>query len=73
MVEVYNESVYDLLAMPEDGHQKLTIQKQGKDVVVPVSVIPYYYYYLWVQYLAILLLLCILYLSNEKAFESVYQ
>ena len=39
MVEVYNESVYDLLAMPEDGHQKLTIQKQGKDVVVPVSVV----------------------------------
>lgn len=37
MVEVYNESVYDLLAVPEDGHQKLTIQKQGKDVVIPVS------------------------------------
>jgi hypothetical protein len=36
MVEVYNESVYDLLAPPEDGREKLTIQKQGKDVTVPV-------------------------------------
>lgn len=37
MVEVYNESVYDLLVPPEDGHEKLTIQKQGRDVVVVVS------------------------------------
>ena len=37
MVEVYNEAVYDLLAAPEYGHEKMTIQKQGKDVVVQVS------------------------------------
>ena len=37
MVEVYNESVYDLLVPPEDGHEKLTIQSKGKNVSVPVS------------------------------------
>ena len=37
MVEVYNESIYDLLAPPDEGHEKLTIQKKGKDIVVPVS------------------------------------
>lgn len=37
MLEVYNESVYDLLAPPEDGREKLTIQKRGKDLHIPVS------------------------------------
>ena len=37
MVEVYNEAIYDLLAAPEDFHEKLTIQKKGKDIIVPVS------------------------------------
>ena len=37
MVEVYNECVYDLLVPPSEGHEKLQIQKKGKDVVVPVS------------------------------------
>jgi len=37
MVEVYNEAIYDLLASPEDFHEKLTIQKKGKDIVIPVS------------------------------------
>ena len=37
MVEVYNESVYDLLVSPEEGHEKLQLQKRGNDVVVPVS------------------------------------
>ena len=39
MVEVYNESIYDLLASPEDFHEKLTIQKKGKDIIVPVSMV----------------------------------
>ena len=39
MVEVYNEAIYDLLAAPEDFHEKLTIQKKGKDIIVPVSTI----------------------------------
>ena len=37
MVEVYNESVYDLLVSPEEGHEKLQLQKKGNDVIVPVS------------------------------------
>lgn len=37
MVEVYNEAIYDLLAAPEDFHEKLSIQKKGKDIIVPVS------------------------------------
>ena len=37
MVEVYNEAVYDLLVSPDEGHEKLVIQKRGKDIVVPVS------------------------------------
>ena len=37
IVEVYNECVYDLLVPPSEGHDKLQIQKRGKDVVVPVS------------------------------------
>ena len=40
MVEVYNECVYDLLVPPSEGHEKLQIQKKGKDVVVPVSDLP---------------------------------
>ena len=36
-MEVYNECVYDLLVPPSEGHDKLQIQKRGKDVVVPVS------------------------------------
>ena len=40
MVEVYNECVYDLLVPPSEGHEKLQIQKRGKDVVVPVSDLP---------------------------------
>ena len=36
MVEVYNEAVYDLLSPPEGVREKLTIQKQGKDMVVQV-------------------------------------
>ena len=36
MVEVYNESVYDLLVSPDEGHEKLTIQSKGKNVTVPV-------------------------------------
>ncbi len=37
MVEVYNEAVYDLLASPDEGHQKLQLQNKGKNVAVPVS------------------------------------
>ena len=37
MVEVYNESVYDVLVPPEEGHEKLQLQKKGNDVIVPVS------------------------------------
>lgn len=37
MVEVYNESVYDLLVSPDEGHEKLTIQNKGKNVTIPVS------------------------------------
>ena len=37
MVEVYNESVYDVLASSDDGHQKLQLQNKGKNVTVPVS------------------------------------
>ena len=44
MVEVYNESVYDLLVAPEEGHEKLQLQKRGNDVIVPVSSIVLYYY-----------------------------
>jgi sporulation protein YlmC with PRC-barrel domain len=39
MVEVYNESVYDLLVSPEEGHEKLQLQKKGNDVIVPVSIV----------------------------------
>lgn len=39
MVEVYNESVYDLLVSPEEGHEKLQLQKKGNDVIVPVSTV----------------------------------
>ena len=38
IVEVYNECVYDLLVPPSEGHEKLQVQKRGKEVVVPVSV-----------------------------------
>ncbi len=44
MVEVYNEAVYDLLVPPDEGHEKLTIQKQGKNVTVPVSSPPRPFY-----------------------------
>ena len=37
MVEVYNEAVYDLLVPLDEGHEKLQVQKRGKDVVIPVS------------------------------------
>lgn len=37
MVEVYNESVYDLLTSPSEVREKLQIQKNGKDIIVPVS------------------------------------
>ena len=37
IVEVYNECVYDLLVPPSEGHEKLQVQKRGKEVVVPVS------------------------------------
>ncbi len=37
MMEVYNESIYDLLVPPSEGHVKLQIHKKGKEVVVPVS------------------------------------
>ena len=37
MVEVYNESVYDVLVSPEEGLEKLQLQKKGNDVIVPVS------------------------------------
>ena len=37
MVEVYNESVYDLLVSPEEGHEKLQLQKKGNDVIAIVS------------------------------------
>ena len=37
MVEVYNESVYDLLVSPEEGHDKLQLQKKANDVIVPVG------------------------------------
>ena len=36
MVEVYNESVYNLLASPTEIHEKLQVLKKGKTVVVPV-------------------------------------
>lgn len=39
MVEVYNESVYDLLVSPDEGHEKLQLQKKGNDVIVPVSIV----------------------------------
>lgn len=39
MVEVYNESVYDVLVSPEEGHEKLQLQKKGNDVIVPVSLL----------------------------------
>ena len=36
MVEVYNESVYNLLASPTEIHEKLQVLKKGKTVIVPV-------------------------------------
>ena len=36
-MEVYNESVYDLLVPPSEGHAKLQLHKRGKEVIVPVS------------------------------------
>lgn len=35
MVEVYNESVYNLLASPTEIHEKLQVLKKGKTVIVP--------------------------------------
>ena len=46
MVEVYNESVYDLLVSPDEGHEKLQLQKRGNDVIVPVS-LPKYCMYMY--------------------------
>ena len=38
MVEIYNETIADLLISPgESRHHKLYIQKQGRDVCIPVS------------------------------------
>ena len=38
MVEIYNETISDLLISPgESRHHKLHIQKQGRDVCIPVS------------------------------------
>ena len=39
-MEVYNESVYDLLIPPSEGHTKLQLHKRGKEVIVPVSLNP---------------------------------
>ncbi len=44
MVEVYNEAVYDLLASPDEGHQKLQLQNKGKNVAVPVSIVHAFVY-----------------------------
>lgn len=39
MVEVYNESIYDLLISPNEVHEKLQVQKKGKSVHIPVSLV----------------------------------
>ena len=41
MVEVYNESIYDLLKSPNEVQEKLQIQKKGKEMHVPVSTVQY--------------------------------
>ena len=39
MVEIYNETISDLLISPgENRHRRLQIQKQGRDVCIPVSI-----------------------------------
>uniref|UniRef100_A0A1X7T4I7 Kinesin motor domain-containing protein n=1 Tax=Amphimedon queenslandica TaxID=400682 RepID=A0A1X7T4I7_AMPQE len=37
MVEVYNESIYDLLKSPNEVQEKLQIHKKGKELHVPVT------------------------------------
>ena len=44
MMEVYNESVYNLLVSSTDAHEKLTIQQRGKEVIVVVRVYHFVYY-----------------------------
>ena len=39
MVEIYNECIYDLLISPNEVHEKLQIQKKGKSIHVPVSIL----------------------------------
>lgn len=56
MVEVYNESLYDLLTSPNTVHDKLTIQKKGKDIHVPVSA--------YIIYIALLLLSYMVYICT---------
>ena len=36
MMEVYNESIYNLLVSSTDVHEKLTIQQRGKDITIVV-------------------------------------
>ena len=35
-MEVYNESIYNLLVSSTDVHEKLTIQQRGKDITIVV-------------------------------------
>ena len=38
MMEVYNESIYNLLVSSTDVHEKLTIQQRGKDITIVVCI-----------------------------------
>ena len=35
---MYNEAVFDMLALPHETHKKLQIQMKGKELIIPVSV-----------------------------------